>query len=59
RVDTSDRRLREQFIQRAKEERRQLLATFQRHGVEHVRCTTEGHWLRQLAGFLRRPGVRK
>ena len=39
----------------ARDERNAMLAAFQRHGVEHVRCTTEGHWLRQLSDFLRRP----
>lgn len=58
RVDTSDRKLRERFAEKAQDDRRQMLAIFQRHGVEHVRCTTEGHWLRQLAAFLRRPGGR-
>jgi uncharacterized protein (DUF58 family) len=55
RVDTADRRLRERFQQKVAEERSAMLGAFQRHGVEHVRCTTEGHWLRQLADFLRRP----
>lgn len=55
RVDTADRRLRERFQQKVTEERDAMLAAFQRHGVEHVRCTTEGHWLRQLSDFLRRP----
>ncbi len=59
RVDTADRQLRERFAQKSLEDRRAMLAAFQRHGVEHVRCTTEGHWLHQLADFLRRPGVRK
>lgn len=55
RVDTADRRLRERFQQKVADERNAMLAAFQRHGVEHVRCTTEGHWLRQLSDFLRRP----
>lgn len=58
RVDTRDRRLRERFAQHARAEHAAILQTFARHGVEHVRCTTEGQWLRQLAEFLRRPGVR-
>jgi uncharacterized protein (DUF58 family) len=55
RVDTADRRLRDRFQQKVDEERGAMLAAFQRHGIEHVRCTTEGHWLRQLSDFLRRP----
>jgi uncharacterized protein (DUF58 family) len=54
RVDTSDTRLRERFATAAADERRALVATLAGAGVSHVALTTEGDWLRPLAGFLRR-----
>jgi uncharacterized protein (DUF58 family) len=54
RVDTSDRRLRERFAAAAEDERRALVAALSTAGVRHVALSTEGEWLRPLAGFLRR-----
>ncbi len=54
RVDTSDTGLRERFATAAADERRALVATLANAGVSHVALSTEGDWLRPLAGFLRR-----
>jgi uncharacterized protein (DUF58 family) len=54
RVDTGDRRLRERFAIAAADERRTLARVFSSIGVRHVVLSTEGDWLRPLAGFLRR-----
>jgi uncharacterized protein (DUF58 family) len=54
RVDTSDRRLRARFAHAAADERRALVASLSAAGVRHVALSTEGDWLRPLAGFLRR-----
>ena len=59
RVDTSDRRLRERFAERAASERRALSVELRRAGVDHVVLTTSGDWLRELASFLRRLGGRR
>ena len=54
RVDTGDRRLRERFAAVAADERRTLVSSLASAGVRHVALSTEGDWLRPLAGFLRR-----
>ncbi len=54
RVDTGDRRLRERFAAVAADERRTLVASLASAGVRHVALSTDGDWLRPLAGFLRR-----
>jgi uncharacterized protein (DUF58 family) len=54
RVDTSDRRLRDRFAAAADDERRAFQASLASAGVGHVALSTEGEWLRPLAGFLRR-----
>lgn len=54
RVDTDDRRLRERFAEAAARERRTVADAFAAAGVAHVVLHTEGDWLRELAGFLRR-----
>lgn len=59
RVDTSDRRLRERFAERAAAERRALSLELRRAGADHVVLTTSGDWLRELASFLRRLGGRR
>ena len=59
RVDTSDRRLRQRFAERAASERRALSLELRRAGADHVVLTTSGDWLRELAGFLRRLGGRR
>jgi uncharacterized protein (DUF58 family) len=54
RVDTGNRRLRERFATVAADERRNLVSSLASAGVRHVALSTEGDWLRPLAGFLRR-----
>ncbi|HZP73839.1 MAG TPA: DUF58 domain-containing protein [Gaiellaceae bacterium] len=54
RVDTGDRNLRERFKAAASAERRSFVTSLQTAGVRHVALSTEGDWLRPLAGFLRR-----
>jgi uncharacterized protein (DUF58 family) len=55
-VDTSDRALRERFASAAADERRGLVTALSTAGVRHVALSTEGDWLRPLAGFLRPRG---
>jgi uncharacterized protein (DUF58 family) len=57
RVDTSDRRLRERFAEKAGAERRELALLLRRAGADHVVLSTAGDWLRELAVFLRRLGA--
>ncbi|MBA2463031.1 MAG: DUF58 domain-containing protein [Actinobacteria bacterium] len=57
RVNTRDRRLRERFAAAAAAERVELRRELTSLGVGHVVVSTEGDWLRSVAGFLRR-GVR-
>jgi uncharacterized protein (DUF58 family) len=54
RVDTGDRNLRERFKAAAAAERRAFVSSLATAGVRHVALSTEGDWLRPLAGFLRR-----
>jgi uncharacterized protein (DUF58 family) len=54
RVDTRDRKLRTRFAAAAAEERTRLARLLAMLGVRHVVLSTEGEWLRSLAGFLRR-----
>ncbi|HZT14308.1 MAG TPA: DUF58 domain-containing protein [Gaiellaceae bacterium] len=54
RVDTHDADLRRRFAAAAEEERRALVALLASAGVQHVALSTDGDWLRPLAGFLRR-----
>ncbi len=54
RVDTRDRGLRDRFAAAAAEERSGLARMLSALGVRHVVLSTEGEWLRTLAGFLRR-----
>ena len=53
-VDTSSRRLRERFSAAAAEERAGVGAEIRSAGADHVILSTEGDWLRALAGHLRR-----
>jgi uncharacterized protein (DUF58 family) len=53
-IDTSDADVRSRFAQLAAEERRTLVTSLASAGVPHVALSTEGDWLRALAGFLRR-----
>ena len=54
RVDTHDKRLRERFAAAAAAERAELRHELTSLGVGHVVVSTEGDWLRSVAGFLRR-----
>ena len=53
RVDTSSRKLREQFASAAGAERASLAADLRRLRVAHVVLSTSGEWLRSLAAQLR------
>ena len=59
RVDTSSRRLRERFAERAADERQELASGLRSARAEHVVLSTSGDWLRALADFLRRQGGRR
>jgi uncharacterized protein (DUF58 family) len=54
RIDTNDGRLRARFAEHAAEDRRDVARELARCGTAHVVLGTEGDWLRELAGFLRR-----
>lgn len=54
RVDTRDRKLREQFAAAAAEERSGVARVLSGLGVRHVVVSTEGDWLRVLAAYLKR-----
>jgi uncharacterized protein (DUF58 family) len=54
RVDTRDSGLRARFAAAAAAERSGLARMLSALGVRHVVLSTEGDWLRTLAGFLRR-----
>jgi uncharacterized protein (DUF58 family) len=56
RVDTGDRELRTRFAAAAADERANLSALLANAAVRHLVVSTEGDWLRPLAGFLRRRG---
>ncbi len=53
-VDTTNRRLRERFAAAAAAERADLQRGLASLGVGHVVVSTDGDWLRSMAGFLRR-----
>jgi uncharacterized protein (DUF58 family) len=53
-VNTSGRRLRRRFAEAAAAEREEVAAALRRAGAEHLVLSTEGDWLRALAGHLRR-----
>jgi uncharacterized protein (DUF58 family) len=56
RVDTGDRRLRSSFADAAGADRARLAAEFRRLAVRHLRLSTDGPWLPDLArGFTRTP----
>lgn len=56
RVDTSSRRLREQFAVAARAERMSLALELRRVAAGHIVLTTSGSWLRSLAWQLRTRG---
>ncbi len=53
-VDTRRRRVRERFAAAAAEDREQVAKTLRRVSADHVVLSTDGDWLRTLAGHLRR-----
>lgn len=53
RVDTSDARLRQRFVEAAADERTSVASALSRCGASHVVLSTEGDWLRELAVHLR------
>jgi uncharacterized protein (DUF58 family) len=57
-VDTRDRRLRERYAAREREEREAVRTEIRRAGVDHVVLSTEGPWLRELGGRLQALGGR-
>jgi len=57
RVDTSSRRLREQFSAAATNERSSLARELRRVGADHVVLSTAGSWLRSFAAQLRLRGA--
>jgi uncharacterized protein (DUF58 family) len=59
RVDTSNERLRRRFAERAAAERATLASAIRGSGAEHLVLSTEGDWLRDLAGHLRQPRGRR
>jgi hypothetical protein len=59
RVDTSSRRLRERFAERAAAERDELARFLRSTGADHLVLSTAGEWLRELAVFLRRLEARR
>jgi uncharacterized protein (DUF58 family) len=57
-VNTSRRRVRERFRKAAAEEREEVAAALRRARADHLVLSTEGDWLRELAGHLRRSEMR-
>ena len=57
-VNTNKRRVRKRFAKAAAEEREEVAAALRRAGADHLVLSTEGDWLRALAGHLRRSEMR-
>jgi uncharacterized protein (DUF58 family) len=53
-VNTSRRSIRRRFAEAAAAEREDVAAALRRAGADHLVLSTEGDWLRDLAGHLRR-----
>jgi uncharacterized protein (DUF58 family) len=53
-VNTSRKRVRDRFAKAAAEEREEVAAALRRCGADQLVLTTQGDWLRDLAGHLRR-----
>ena len=53
-VNTSRKKVRERFARAAAEEREDVARALRRAGADHLVLSTEGDWLRDLAGHLRR-----
>ncbi len=59
RVDTRSRALRERYERAAAADRAEVAAELRRTGAEHAVLSTQGEWLRTLAGFLAAQGRRR
>jgi uncharacterized protein (DUF58 family) len=57
-VNTNKRRVRSRFAKAAAAEREEVAAALRRAGADHLVLSTEGDWLRTLAGHLRRSELR-
>jgi uncharacterized protein (DUF58 family) len=57
-VNTNKRRVRKKFAQAAAEEREEVAAALRRVGADHLVLSTEGDWLKALAGHLKRSEMR-
>jgi uncharacterized protein (DUF58 family) len=57
-VNTNKRRVRKRFAKAAVEEREEVAAALRRCRADHLVLSTEGDWLRTLAGHLRRSELR-
>ena len=57
-VNTNKRRVRKRFAKAAAEEREEVAAALRRAGADHLVLSTEGDWLRTLAGHLKRSELR-
>jgi uncharacterized protein (DUF58 family) len=57
-VNTNRRGVRKRFAEAAAAERAEVAAAVRRAGAEHLVLSTEGDWLRALAGYLRRSEMR-
>ena len=57
-VNTSRRGVRKRFAKAAAAERDEVTAALRRTGAEHLVLSTDGDWLRALAGHLRRSEMR-
>jgi len=53
-VNTSRRRVRKRFAEAAAADRAEVAAALRRAGADHLVLSTDGDWLRDLAGHLRR-----
>jgi uncharacterized protein (DUF58 family) len=53
-IDTRSRRIRKRFAAAAAEEREKVAAALRAAGADHVVLSTDGDWLKTLAGHLRR-----
>jgi uncharacterized protein (DUF58 family) len=57
-VNTNRRRVRNRFRKAAAAEREEVAAALRRAGADHLVLSTDGDWLRTLAGHLRRSELR-
>ena len=57
-VNTNKRRVRRKFAAAAAEERETVAAALRRVGADHLVLSTDGDWLKALAGHLKRSEMR-